>query len=130
MPYELHVSPVPSVNLSRTKKIRSSCTFSVFVRLEESKQDLRPGIGGRDRNSTRLNSSHSQISYAVFCLIKKRHSSYPVSADSDRWHGPKSIHESTGRAVFDIIHQQQSHLDHNRLVTRLQTACPPQHGII
>src|SRR5205085_11918152 len=26
---------------------------------------------GRDRKSTRLNSSHSQISYAVFCLKKK-----------------------------------------------------------
>src|SRR2546427_6961875 len=28
---------------------------------------------GRDRKSTRLNSSHSQISYAVFCLKKKKH---------------------------------------------------------
>src|SRR2546427_3807568 len=27
--------------------------------------------GGGDRKSTRLNSSHSQISYAVFCLKKK-----------------------------------------------------------
>src|SRR2546430_10239354 len=27
--------------------------------------------GTPDRKSTRLNSSHSQISYAVFCLIKK-----------------------------------------------------------
>src|SRR5256886_15530107 len=27
--------------------------------------------GFRDRKSTRLNSSHSQISYAVFCLKKK-----------------------------------------------------------
>src|SRR2546430_12483100 len=27
----------------------------------------------RDRKSTRLNSSHSQISYAVFCLKKKRY---------------------------------------------------------
>src|SRR5688572_32581485 len=27
-----------------------------------------------DRKSTRLNSSHSQISYAVFCLKKKTHS--------------------------------------------------------
>src|SRR2546428_7385940 len=26
---------------------------------------------GRDRKSTRLNSSHDQISYAVFCLKKK-----------------------------------------------------------
>src|SRR2546430_6271754 len=28
----------------------------------------------QDRKSTRLNSSHSQISYAVFCLKKKTHS--------------------------------------------------------
>src|SRR2546430_11251106 len=27
----------------------------------------------QDRKSTRLNSSHSQISYAVFCLKKKKH---------------------------------------------------------
>src|SRR2546430_16748483 len=37
----------------------------------------RPGISLRrgaiqDRKSTRLNSSHSQISYAVFCLKKKK----------------------------------------------------------
>src|SRR5205085_8727824 len=31
---------------------------------------IRPGLSG-DRKSTRLNSSHSQISYAVFCLKKK-----------------------------------------------------------
>src|SRR3712207_7665766 len=35
-----------------------------------------PGLGGRllpavDRKSTRLNSSHANISYAVFCLKKK-----------------------------------------------------------
>src|SRR2546430_6530681 len=29
----------------------------------------------RDRKSTRLNSSHSQISYAVFCLKKKKNNS-------------------------------------------------------
>src|SRR2546430_7395130 len=38
--------------------------------------DLRGKILGqpvwRDRKSTRLNSSHSQISYAVFCLKKKK----------------------------------------------------------
>src|SRR2546427_8747932 len=28
--------------------------------------------GDQDRKSTRLNSSHSQISYAVFCLKKKK----------------------------------------------------------
>src|SRR2546427_8959697 len=29
-------------------------------------------LGWADRKSTRLNSSHSQISYAVFCLKKKK----------------------------------------------------------
>src|SRR3989454_2348100 len=33
---------------------------------------LRSGEGGRDRKSTRLNSSHLVISYAVFCLKKKK----------------------------------------------------------
>src|SRR2546427_8983143 len=40
---------------------------------------VRPGTDGalalglvQDRKSTRLNSSHSQISYAVFCLKKKK----------------------------------------------------------
>src|SRR2546430_10438742 len=32
-----------------------------------------PSRARRDRKSTRLNSSHSQISYAVFCLKKKNH---------------------------------------------------------
>src|SRR2546430_12088203 len=31
-----------------------------------------------DRKSTRLNSSHSQISYAVFCLKKKKTRSYHI----------------------------------------------------
>src|SRR3712207_7069307 len=30
------------------------------------------GRAGRDRKSTRLNSSHANISYAVFCLKKKK----------------------------------------------------------
>src|SRR2546430_8170323 len=36
--------------------------------------ELRPGrpLRTEDRKSTRLNSSHSQISYAVFCLKKKK----------------------------------------------------------
>src|SRR5438309_115955 len=33
----------------------------------------RAALATRDRKSTRLNSSHSSISYAVFCLKKKKH---------------------------------------------------------
>src|SRR5258707_4419710 len=32
-----------------------------------------PSIDVRDRKSTRLNSSHANISYAVFCLKKKKY---------------------------------------------------------
>src|SRR5258707_9235332 len=37
----------------------------------EQGHDL-PGAGKTDRKSTRLNSSHANISYAVFCLKKKK----------------------------------------------------------
>src|SRR3712207_8081607 len=33
---------------------------------------LRAPVRGEDRKSTRLNSSHANISYAVFCLQKKK----------------------------------------------------------
>src|SRR5258708_28151158 len=35
-------------------------------------QDRQQRIGEQDRKSTRLNSSHQIISYAVFCLKKKK----------------------------------------------------------
>src|SRR5688572_31129484 len=41
---------------------------------DHARQELRPGL--RDRKSTRLNSSHSQISYAVFCLKKKKNNKF------------------------------------------------------
>src|SRR2546427_5489225 len=41
---------------------RAASYLSVFI--------VTAGMIGLDRKSTRLNSSHSQISYAVFCLKK------------------------------------------------------------
>src|SRR2546428_9056745 len=35
----------------------------------------------RDRKSTRLNSSHDQISYAVFCLKKKKQTTHTTPPD-------------------------------------------------
>src|SRR5256886_12886419 len=49
-------------------------------------RECSPGIlakkRSRDRKSTRLNSSHSQISYAVFCLKKKNKRSNRSSVSS------------------------------------------------
>src|SRR2546430_11417174 len=39
---------------------------------------IRNVFDTRDRKSTRLNSSHSQISYAVFCLKKKPNATYKI----------------------------------------------------
>src|SRR2546427_5399375 len=39
---------------------------------------MRDQRSARDRKSTRLNSSHSQISYAVFCLKKKKLPTYDI----------------------------------------------------
>src|SRR3712207_8205048 len=50
---------------------------------EYTLQDLvaEPGVGQleEDRKSTRLNSSHANISYAVFCLKKKKIQTYQYS---------------------------------------------------
>src|SRR3712207_8290830 len=42
-------------------------------RLRLVDDEARDGGGLLDRKSTRLNSSHANISYAVFCLKKKKH---------------------------------------------------------
>src|SRR5476651_2656284 len=46
--------------------------YLLFQRLKEGR--VKPGdtFTIRDRKSTRLNSSHANISYAVFCLKKKK----------------------------------------------------------
>src|SRR3712207_7347992 len=38
----------------------------------------RPGSVSKDRKSTRLNSSHANISYAVFCLKKKKYPKFDI----------------------------------------------------
>src|SRR5438874_10676514 len=49
---------------------------ALYVRLgktERAIEVLRAASHFEDRKSTRLNSSHVEISYAVFCLKKKKH---------------------------------------------------------
>src|SRR5438270_7570408 len=54
---------------------------------------LEPRLSRRaDRKSTRLNSSHSQISYAVFCLKKKK-KIHESASHQDKKHGTDERHE-------------------------------------
>src|SRR2546426_3226874 len=47
----------------------------------------RPSLEILDRKSTRLNSSHLVISYAVFCLKKKKEPSAPRMVYHQAWGG-------------------------------------------
>src|SRR2546430_5054125 len=73
---------------------------TIYFGSEESKRQLQEitemfhqahelGMYTVDRKSTRLNSSHSQISYAVFCLKKKKKDSSAV--------GPRRLTDSVQR---------------------------------
>src|SRR2546430_12178930 len=50
--------------------------LKIFLRLSDPCIVQTP----QDRKSTRLNSSHSQISYAVFCLKKKKNYKYEINS--------------------------------------------------
>src|SRR2546427_5086336 len=59
--------------------VRDADRTAVDTHADPQPHPLRPRVvlqlllrGDGDRKSTRLNSSHSQISYAVFCLKKKK----------------------------------------------------------
>src|SRR5256886_2844387 len=52
------------------------------------------GPDGTDRKSTRLNSSHSQISYAVFCLKKKQQAPYPPQPSIYTWKTTTELYTS------------------------------------
>src|SRR3712207_8977030 len=45
----------------------------IFLNKKEEIELLTYKLKYQDRKSTRLNSSHANISYAVFCLKKKKH---------------------------------------------------------
>src|SRR5688572_32499398 len=55
---------LPISIVARLDSVRGRCVGASGVGASD--------VDSRDRKSTRLNSSHSQISYAVFCLKKKK----------------------------------------------------------
>src|SRR2546430_8875187 len=67
---------VGSYNGLVTKQQNVNAQWALVQTQMQRRADLIPNIvstvKGIDRKSTRLNSSHSQISYAVFCLKKKK----------------------------------------------------------
>src|SRR5688572_31827613 len=73
MPRNKYGSPRP---MASTKNIRKP-SIGLCRLLTRAISEITNGpTHGADRKSTRLNSSHSQISYAVFCLKKKNSKTY------------------------------------------------------
>src|SRR2546421_4055739 len=87
--------PYTTLFRSYRKKITDSPAYR--LNHEEVEKCLEEG----DRKSTRLNSSHDQISYAVFCLKKKKkdrqkrqHSAQLTRESAREWrktHGGRSV---------------------------------------
>src|SRR5688572_30999870 len=72
--------PISVAQFAKTLEENGALQYSIIIAATASDpapmQYLAPfsgcAMGELDRKSTRLNSSHSQISYAVFCLKKKK----------------------------------------------------------
>src|SRR2546430_5990446 len=62
------------LTIARRRAVRDGAQKLPDAALERCASRVERQIERRGRKSTRLNSSHSQISYAVFCLKKKRES--------------------------------------------------------
>src|SRR5688572_31950853 len=74
-PYTTLFRSLPVV--SQSSPMMATSNSKLEIRNQKSEREVATGISGfwfliSDRKSTRLNSSHSQISYAVFCLKKKK----------------------------------------------------------
>src|SRR3989449_6478398 len=74
----------PRARARRTARLEH--VYTIFPVLRERRRQLA------DRKSTRLNSSHGYISYAVFCLKKKKKKNRPVAQS----------HTATGREARRI----------------------------
>src|SRR5689334_23875650 len=71
-PLVANLPEVPKEALRLSESAGHAAQLFATSDIEEIQDNVASPWSGADRKSTRLNSSHSSISYAVFCLKKKR----------------------------------------------------------
>src|SRR5947209_16320190 len=69
--YTLSLHDALPIFLERVSHLERAAEALLAIFLQRLERDLRELRIALDRKSTRLNSSHANISYAVFCLKKK-----------------------------------------------------------
>src|SRR5690606_41145542 len=76
LPMVLDVAGVAGIGTTRIRRRATAILAGQHATPQRSPRQqpdpVTPGRGHEDRKSTRLNSSHVKISYAVFCLKKKK----------------------------------------------------------
>src|SRR2546430_11869275 len=83
--------------------------------IESAKEPTAAKIHAADRKSTRLNSSHSQISYAVFCLKKKKKKKTALDVDNPQHTCPHDhSHLQTQTACRRVSYSYTCHTVHAR----------------
>src|SRR5690625_840031 len=80
-PFGCLALPVPATQIGGGNHLAHQITKrglgGGFIQIQDQLEKTTYGVAGPgDRKSTRLNSSHVAISYAVFCLKKKNHKKY------------------------------------------------------
>src|SRR2546430_826973 len=76
-----------------------------------------------DRKSTRLNSSHSQISYAVFCLKKKKKTATDTHLIYNHTQLHTTHHPHDSAQAFQYSHHYQ------RIILHIDLCLPPLHTL-
>src|SRR2546430_2819630 len=113
-----------SQTTKQTSKAPSSSTSTPSFQITAQARQLprRPDHGietiSADRKSTRLNSSHSQISYAVFCLKKNNEADAPQPRGRVRPALPDSHRQPVHPRNLDLHDVRPQHLLLHRHLSR------------
>src|SRR5690554_7756027 len=72
--FTVHIAPFQGFGVDLITVAKINETFKYRLAPTENRRKMTVVVLKRDRKSTRLNSSHVRISYAVFCLKNKNYS--------------------------------------------------------
>src|SRR4051812_50003356 len=98
--------PPRSTLFPYTTLFRSAEPDRVEAKLRDHREDDRHREDDhrhRDRKSTRLNSSHMSISYAVFCLKKKNKTGSPLTLTTNIAHNSNDDYTFAGSNDLEMV---------------------------